>query len=272
MVVFLVILVTFSSTEGNAANKYVLPDPDKTRQYVNNLIESYNALVKSNDSYRPDFASIKVYFKLYHDVGYSFKVIVAQALPNDPVANAGITNATDFLDLAFIPIAGNIPDIDMEYNRSASEISGFGGLTGAGNLREDLTINWQGGVRYQAIAYCIFKSDISSNDTLNSINSKNAAVQIYQADRSRIPASTTQATANTQSTSLPPSGIIEWIGSRPITDIFGIVGFVASVVYLYEKRASVRSLYRRLMQRLRYPGHEQPEQSKQGRERHNKQD
>jgi hypothetical protein len=233
-----------------ASASYTLPDFDKTQKYVNNLIDSYNALVAFPDRYRPDFDSIKVYLKLYHDVGYSFRVIVAQAIPPQMVTAIPGTpaNMTDFLDLLFIPIMADRPDIVMEYDKTASEIGGFGGLTGECTLREDLRIEYEGGITYQVVAFSILKSDISNNYMENS---KNAAKLIYQADQQRVPPLTqTQVVPQTtitqeQTTSIqttqaqntqgqnPIVAMILWLRDNILVPLVVFMGILVAVLVTY---------------------------------------
>ena len=210
----------------------MLPDPDKTKAYVNNLINSYNALVDSSDKYRPDFQSAKAYFALYHDVGYSFHVIIAQALPDILDITRGVQNATDFLDLEFIPIVGDQPNVTMDYNKTGI------GLTGELNEERDVTIQVESTIIYHDFIFCIYKTDISGDYM---VNSANAARLFYDGDENALQTHVfnTQATSQVQTNQNPQSS--SFVNEMIVTVVGGIIAIVAGQwIYDYMKRKRAR--------------------------------
>jgi len=162
--------------QATAFAQYTLPNYGKTVGYVSTLIDSYNALV-NNSTYatRPDFDKIKSNFLLYHDPGYSFKVIVVQSVPE----------TADYVALIFIPIQADQPNIIADSQHTMYSL--FGGafyMTGEYGLLENDVIQ-SGNIQVQIhLAWVILSTDISGDYVTNA---NNAAHYIYQQDTKQMP-------------------------------------------------------------------------------------
>lgn len=127
IVYMLAVLLTFSYPPQQSVSQFTVttytlrPDPYRATQYITHLIDDYNLLVDQYDKLRPDFASTKAYFSLYHEAGNSFRVIVIQ------------TNQYNAqLSLIWIPIKAPQPDVIVDYNNTfrtlfpnMTELTGF---------------------------------------------------------------------------------------------------------------------------------------------------
>ena len=137
-----------------AIGQYTLPVYNRTVAYVRNLIETYNALVK-NSTYinRPDFDNVKANFSLYRNAGYSFKVVVAQSVPD--------TSA--YVALIFIPIRADQPNVTMDYNDTM--LSLFGGafyIAGQNSILKNNVVQYGNIIVQVPFIFVILSTDISS--------------------------------------------------------------------------------------------------------------
>jgi hypothetical protein len=74
IILFLMFLFSLTIPLTNAIQ---FPSETKIEQYTENLVDSYNSLIKANHiKDNPHFEEFKKYFLLHHDNGYSFKVVV----------------------------------------------------------------------------------------------------------------------------------------------------------------------------------------------------
>jgi hypothetical protein len=100
----LIVLVTlFSSQSVFAQSDWI--DRTVVTQYVDNLLDSYNALVNLHYGYYPNSAVLNR-FRLYHAVGYSFNVTVMKFN----------STTTAFVAFVFVPIMSASPLIVIDNN------------------------------------------------------------------------------------------------------------------------------------------------------------
>lgn len=151
-----------------------LPNEDATQQYVDNLLGSYNSLVKFNDVDKSYFEKYKNYFSLFRDEGYSFQIIFVKAVQNE----------TEYISVIFVPIQSNNPIIVLDFEHAFSYY--FPGTI----IMECNRCSLKGGLfeYLDTIIYADFilwiLSDEITNDTL--INSKTFADDIYETDKNRM--------------------------------------------------------------------------------------
>jgi len=210
LIAIFIVLIIISLARVSYA-RYNLPDLNKTYEYARNLIEDYNSRVDFSYKSRLDFDSIKIHFSLYHEVGNSFRVILVQSVPND----------TRFVFLIFIPIGGNDPEIKPDYDNTFTTLfpnSIY--VAGSNVIMENLLFEYSNTVTHVTVALEIFASDLSGDDLTIQRNAKNESDQLYQFDKNQVPPYVqSQTTASSQSTNTP-TGIIGWLGSLSIRDVF----------------------------------------------------
>lgn len=225
-IITVITLLSFTCTTQQAVGRYTLPDRDKVVVYVNNLIDRYNTLVEEYDKPRPDFAIIKPHFSLYHDAGNSFKVIVVQTAPNE--ANQ--------ISLIFLRIRADQPNVSMDYNDTFTSLFNVTEMFGFFTVDKDIPFTYNGTVIRQDLVLGIQASELMANPITSSTNAANT---LYQNDQSEVPTvSQTRTVIQTLSQTE-----VTTIQSGPYGNIWDdfvtvsvIVGFAASIVYLYEKR------------------------------------
>jgi hypothetical protein len=188
----------------DARATYTLPPADDTQGYVDNLIQSYNALVQSNYARRPDFSTYTANFSLYHDTGNTFNAVVMQSDPS----------VSGFVILTFFPIAGDTPTVTLDTNHT------FQGLTGIACACENVTLasltflDYNNTNRYINLAFGISSADITNNGMANSLA---MADYLYRYDASRI----IQHSPNLSSPQ--PSDPFGWFNDSPIVKAIGNV-------------------------------------------------
>lgn len=177
----------FSSVQATVLARYTLPDYNKTVEYVQNLIGSYNALLQ-NSTYitRPDFFdSVYENLTLYHDAQHSFQVVVLQSVPN-----------SDYVALIFAPIQANQPNVTMDYDDTFNDLFPHTFTTvGEYALLEKTAIGYGNLVIQVPLILLVLATDISSNFATSA---KNAAQFIYQQDIKQIPSHYVYKRTNTE--------------------------------------------------------------------------
>ena len=100
-----VLVILFSSQSAFAQSDWI--NRTLVTQYVNNLLDTYNALVNQNYGYYPNSAVLNR-FRLYHAVGYSFNV----------TAMKFNSTTTAFVVFVFVPIMAASPLIIIDNNHT----------------------------------------------------------------------------------------------------------------------------------------------------------
>lgn len=233
------------------------PDLNTATLYVQNLIDDYNSFVIEHDKGRPDFNVTKTYFPLYHEAGYSFKVLVVQTTASQ----------ADWLTLIFISTHADQPNVAIDYNDTLASFFPYMVIT-LGNLytQPNLPFKYHGAMVYPNLILDIYAGEMQ-NDYMT--NAYNAALFLYEQDHKQVPTVSQTQTVNetlTQITTIESvSQNRSWVDIiwNNLADFSMIVGLVASLLYLYKEG---RIPY------LPKPKHKQPQESKQRTKRHNKQE
>lgn len=212
-----------------------------TTQYVTNLLNSYNALVDSKEALAPNFPSIEHDFSLYHDVGYSFKVLVVRSS-----SLSYNSNNTDVVAFIFTPIQSSQPQVTIDNNHTLEDFIAITPGAPAMNLNGSFegstllspllpygtafyryTMNQQDKVVYVPLVWVTSISRQVLNDT--SVNSKNAAEAIYQEDKLFLSSATTSTT--TQNPNMPGDIIANWLAEVIRSPISWLAGVMAIVIF-----------------------------------------
>ncbi|MGA8856149.1 MAG: hypothetical protein WB643_03175 [Candidatus Bathyarchaeia archaeon] len=193
-----IVLVSFSCATWQVVAQYTLPDHDKTVQYVDNLIDSYNLLVNEHDKSRPDFNIVKSYFSLYHEQGHSFEVVVLLTVPY----------SIYWVSLIFIPFIADKPNVIMDYNHTFSDLFPATVVTqGEWANGENLPFTYNDTTIHQDFVLVVYSPDISGDYMTES---NNAARALYQQDQQQIPTvSQTQTVSQTISQTTTIQNLIQ---------------------------------------------------------------
>jgi hypothetical protein len=227
---------------------------------VNNLIDSYNALVTVHYGYYPN-STVLNHFRLYHAIGYSFNVTVMK----------WNSTTTAFVGFVFIPIISVSPQIVIDNNNTVLHLtypnapeSWFSSLIKPNNTLgfaiEQGTSVGTNGTRIVPFIWVANATTMFANPQMSSAD---AANYIFRQAQSGYTQNLTQATISSQSANSPPSGIIGWVGSLTITQVFlGIVailiayfGGIRPIVQLSNEKErkkvvnEIKQLYRFLLRR-----------------------
>jgi hypothetical protein len=202
--ILLIALFFIGNLPHQASAENVLPPQSNTQGYVNNLIDSYNALVNSHYARNSNFDTVKANFTLYHATGNTFKVIVLQS----------VANVSGYVTLVFIPIGGNQPAVIMDPIDNFSQ-SGLG-IAGENVTLEHLTFEFSNTITYYNVALGMKSTDITGDYMTYSTK---AAKSLYQLDASTI----------SQHTATPPSQTQN--SDNPILIIGGLV--VAVFIFVF---------------------------------------
>lgn len=221
VIIILLALVSLSCLPQQTAGQYRLPDIYRTKQYVTNLIDSYNSQVDQYAKPRSDFINIKPYLSLYHEAGNSFKVIVFQIDTYNP----------GNLCLVFLPLPMSQPVVIMDPNATFNDLFPTTDdiIIGWYIIRENLPLSYNGTVTRQNFIYEIPTRDISNYDSINLSNSEKAARDIYQQNQKKFPtASQTMTIVQTISQTRSQSGQ-DWFSgvlSSPISWVAGVLTLI----------------------------------------------
>jgi hypothetical protein len=220
--------VSYVPRQTSAQN--VLPPLNDSQGYINNLIDTYNTLVRINYASNPNFASMKVNFTLYHDIGYTFKVYVMQTAEN----------VSGFLTLIFIPIGGNDPNIILDQNDTFAKLYPLS-IIGENITLEHLTFILTNTITQINIAYGLKSSDITGDYLANSYST---AKYLYRLDAGSI-SQHPNPTANQPDFWTDP---VSWLEHNPLVIVFGLVfgGIVGAVTFF---RDSIRWVWHHLHKR-----------------------
>lgn len=212
--VLLFVLVA-SNIERSAFGANMLPPESDVKGYVDNMIQSYNALIGAGAE-SPSFSDVEEYYSLYHAVGNTFKVIVMADAPNK-------TNITVMYFLAW---GGNDPVVVMDSNHVASQ----GGIDfSAYDSVERISFEYNNTIFYPNLIWSVPTSDITGD---YATNSKNAAQKVYSLDAKNVPAAAT-FTAQTQGPPVPSGSFATNPIVQDIVAIFGsLIGFVIVIILI----------------------------------------
>jgi len=188
-------------------------DEYKLTPYVNNLIDSYNALVNSNYKEYPVFNDYKQCFSLYHEVGNSFSVIVLRG------------ESPDYINLLFSLIPSESPQIIIK-NNTLSELM-HSNVTSRGYIKK-LTVKYADTIIYASPVLAINLQDISGDYM---VNSKNMAEYIYKIDERDFPKFTQVLT--TQSTQTSQNGKANGDSTTMIGIVIGAITVCGTAILLY---------------------------------------
>jgi len=231
MALAIIVLSLLSFNRTTVAQPYPSISGTVAREYVNNLLTNYNALITSDYGVHPS-STVTDYFQLYHAVGYSFNVTVMKW-----------DNNTDypFFGFVFIPILSNSLLVTVNNDTTACDYvlssPGFpppdAAACSAFQLRPD---NDLGVVMPQAAGNGTYGASTSpflwlANATTlyaNPLASSAQAGQLLFQDDQRAYVPPPTPTLLDQLVSFIQTYIIIWL--------FGIVGAVAGAAYLYDRR------------------------------------
>jgi hypothetical protein len=215
--VLLVALITLLGSQSVVAQSSPWVNRTIVTQYVDNLIVSYNALVTMHYGYYPN-STVLNHFRLYHAIGYSFNVTVMK----------WNSTTTAFVGFVFIPIISSSPQIVIDNNGTVLHLlyplapeSMFNFIKPNNTLgfatEQGVSIGFNG-TRIVPFIWVANATTMFANPMMSSADAANYLFQVGQSYFSSTQ-SLTQTTIISQSANTPPSGIIEWILSRPITDV-----------------------------------------------------
>ncbi len=234
---------------------YTLPPANDTQGYVNNLIQSYNALVQSNYAKRPDFSTFKANFSLYYDIGNTFNAVVMASEPS----------ISGFVVLTFFPIEGDAPKVTLDTNHT------FAGLTGIACACENATLasltflNYNNTNRYINLALGMRSIDITSNGMANSLA---MADYLYRFDSSRL---TFPPSSNPNQTHGPTLGdlIVQYVGYILLGIVFIFGSVLAFVEFVVEpkKRERFNRKFRNIRHSLQRDKEEKNAKGKQNKQK-----
>ena len=231
VLIMLVALVSLSHlAQQPDVGRYTLPDRDRTVQYIDNLIDSYNLLVNEYDKPRQDFNSIKAHFSLYHEVGNSFKVIVVETTPS-------FAPYIQYLSLIFVSFRADQPSVIMDYNDTLGSLFPATDIVnGDWYILRNIPFTYNDTAIRQDFIFTIDEKDILGDYVTTS---NNAAQYIYQQDEKQIQIPRVSQTQTVTQTSI--SIISQATGVQPnpnpinyiIYIILGAIGIGGFIVVTY---------------------------------------
>ena len=156
------------------AERIELPSQYEIQQYINNLLSSYNSLIKFYEVNEPYFNDYKQYFQLYREEGYSFQIICVKADQNE----------TKYINMIFIPISSDNPYIELDFNHVLNDyFPNFGIIKGTRVIISGGLFEYLDTIRYADFIMSLPSNEISNN-TL--VNSKELAEYLYNNNKNDI--------------------------------------------------------------------------------------
>jgi hypothetical protein len=153
-----------------SVNAVQLSSEKKINDYLYNLVESYNALVNLNYQNNQYFNELKNNFLLYHEPGYSFRIICTTAIIGQNDTNCFI----------FGPAISPDPIIEFDYERDMGYYSpgfGFPGCSGCRFRNVTYIDNFQ--IRNPQFSISVLLENIKNNTYTDSVD---FAKQLYNDD------------------------------------------------------------------------------------------
>jgi hypothetical protein len=190
---------------------------DVATEYVKNLLSTYNAdfTATYGSSVNPNFTKD---FRLYQSYGYSFNVTVMRWIPN----------STDFIAFIFNPINSFSPIVTIDSNSYLQPILFLQFPTflahpklnnNLGFAQRQSAYNGTSGAGYGPFIWIANSTTLFADPMTSSAQTANF---LFRNDQSAVPPPN------------PPNPILDFLSNPWVLAIIGIVGFVASILYINE--------------------------------------